>query len=187
MDSKGNTIKLLKIRNPWASNEWKGDWSDISTKWTPEIKELVGYSEKDDGIFHICIEDYLKYYTITSIAHYYDNHFFVSGKYTFNSGRVYNFVNVKVPYSGNCYFLLNQKNKRIYRNTKGMKDFENRQCNMILFRRNKENNFEYVSSISGHDNRLYFNADLTAGTYVVAVSFPCVIPIGCTSFPGRLC
>jgi calpain-15 len=31
-------IRLLKIRNPWGSNEWTGDWSDSSDKWTPELK-----------------------------------------------------------------------------------------------------------------------------------------------------
>ena len=30
--------ELIKIRNPWGSNEWKGDWSDKSSKWTPDLK-----------------------------------------------------------------------------------------------------------------------------------------------------
>lgn len=31
-------IRLLKIRNPWGQNEWKGDWGDHSYKWTEELK-----------------------------------------------------------------------------------------------------------------------------------------------------
>ena len=34
---KGKEIKLLKLRNPWGSGEWQGDWSDKSELWTPEI------------------------------------------------------------------------------------------------------------------------------------------------------
>jgi len=27
-------VRLVKVRNPWGKNEWKGDWSDRSKKWT---------------------------------------------------------------------------------------------------------------------------------------------------------
>ena len=30
-----NQTKLLKMRNPWGSFEWKGLYSDNSNKWTP--------------------------------------------------------------------------------------------------------------------------------------------------------
>ena len=30
--------RIVKLRNPWGSGEWKGDWSDSSSKWTPELK-----------------------------------------------------------------------------------------------------------------------------------------------------
>ena len=34
--SKGD--KLCKLRNPWGSMEWTGDWSDTSDKWTPQMQ-----------------------------------------------------------------------------------------------------------------------------------------------------
>jgi len=36
--SKGVETKILKLRNPWGSFEWKGDWSDNSECWTDEAK-----------------------------------------------------------------------------------------------------------------------------------------------------
>ena len=62
-DADGNEVKLLKMRNPWGSFEWKGDWGDESAKWTPELKEQVGFTEAaDDGTFYFCIDDLIKYF-----------------------------------------------------------------------------------------------------------------------------
>ena len=33
-DNNGQTVQLLRIRNPWGNGfEWSGDWSDSSAKW----------------------------------------------------------------------------------------------------------------------------------------------------------
>lgn len=52
------------MRNPWGSFEWKGDWGDESDKWTPELKEQVGFTEPaaDDGTFYFCVDDFIKYF-----------------------------------------------------------------------------------------------------------------------------
>ena len=47
-----NGEKLAHIRNPWSQEgEWKGDWSDSSSKWTATLKEEVGYVNSNDGQF----------------------------------------------------------------------------------------------------------------------------------------
>lgn len=33
------TERIIKMRNPWGQGEWKGDWSDGSTKWTEALKK----------------------------------------------------------------------------------------------------------------------------------------------------
>jgi len=38
LDEKGQISRLIKMRNPWGSMEWNGDWSDGSKKWTPKIR-----------------------------------------------------------------------------------------------------------------------------------------------------
>jgi hypothetical protein len=45
----GNEIQLIKMKNMWGTNEWIGDWSDKSLKWTQEFKKAVGLQEKEDG------------------------------------------------------------------------------------------------------------------------------------------
>jgi len=61
-------LRLLKLRNPWGTGEWTGDWSDDSDKWTAETRKLVDFTEADDGIFHMCFDDYVKNYVTTSIC-----------------------------------------------------------------------------------------------------------------------
>ena len=41
--------RLLKIRNPWGSFEWKGRWSDGSMEWTPRMRKMLNYAESDEG------------------------------------------------------------------------------------------------------------------------------------------
>ena len=55
----GNEIQLIKMKNIWGTNEWIGDWSDKSLKWTQEFKKAVGLQEKEDGVFWMSYDDYL--------------------------------------------------------------------------------------------------------------------------------
>ena len=33
-EADGKQTRIVNLRNPWGSFEWKGDWSDESDKWT---------------------------------------------------------------------------------------------------------------------------------------------------------
>ena len=37
-----NNVKLVKLRNPWGVDSWRGDWGHDSPLWTPKILEEVG-------------------------------------------------------------------------------------------------------------------------------------------------
>lgn len=64
-----HTEQLLKIWNPWGYGEWTGKFSDKdSENWTEELKAHVGFEDKNDGIFFISIEDYLREYHSTTIC-----------------------------------------------------------------------------------------------------------------------
>jgi len=172
-DIKGTPIKLLKIRNPWGSNEWEGDWSDTSHKWTPEISKLVNHVVADDGIFFMCIEDYIKYYTTTHIFKYHDNYYFNSFKFKFNHDHPTNFVKAIVPRDTEGYFLLNQSNARIYKNTKGLKNYENHFGSLIVFKKESNGKIIALGGDCGSSNRLHVDCPkLTKGEYYIAVGFP---------------
>lgn len=60
-------IFLIKLRNPWGSHEWNGDWSDSSNIWSkhPELSKFKPQN-KDDGVFWMERKDLIKY-GLTSI------------------------------------------------------------------------------------------------------------------------
>merc|ERR1711990_774902 len=64
-------FKLLCLRNPWGSFEWKGDWSDASPLWKkhPLMRSQLTdggifskQSDKDDGIFWMSWPDFMRYF-----------------------------------------------------------------------------------------------------------------------------
>jgi Calpain family cysteine protease len=56
----GKSFKLLRLRNPWGSYEWKGKWSDKSKLWKKykSIAKQVGHTLSDDGSFWMSFSDF---------------------------------------------------------------------------------------------------------------------------------
>lgn len=43
--------------------EWKGDWSDNSSKWTPDvIRQVQNFTRADDGTFWMSVNDFVRFY-----------------------------------------------------------------------------------------------------------------------------
>ena len=168
----GNEIRLIKIRNPWGTNEWLGDWSDGSRKWSEEFKQIVGLEEKEDGVFWMSYEDFIQFYTSTHICHIHDDYEFVSKKFPVESEEPFNIVSINVPKDSSGYFEVNMKNTRIYKNLKGLDEFENPFCCMTVFKK-EDDGLVYIGSDSGHQDRLYVECeDMKKGNYYVLVTFP---------------
>ena len=168
----GTEVKLLQIKNPWGTNEWLGDWSDDSRKWNDDFKKQVNLENKENGVFWIAYEDFLQFYTCTHICQIHDNYEYNSQKFSVNKDEPFNLIKVNVHKESEGYFIINLKNKRIYKNLKGKDDFENPFCQMNVFRINK-NEFTYIGSDSGEQDRLYVHCEkMISGDYYIAVTFP---------------
>ncbi len=61
-DDKGKLIRLVKVRNPWGSHEWTGDWSDDSPLWTPRLMKELDQTAEDDGTFWIDWDNFVLQY-----------------------------------------------------------------------------------------------------------------------------
>ncbi|CAK9029372.1 Calpain-type cysteine protease DEK1 (Phytocalpain DEK1) (Protein DEFECTIVE KERNEL 1) (ZmDEK1) [Durusdinium trenchii] len=77
---RGRALKLLKIRNPWGNFEWKGDWSDASPLWSQELKQLVHFTDEDDGTFHMSLEDFGRVFSVVHICHTRSDQSYVSSE-----------------------------------------------------------------------------------------------------------
>ncbi|GBG24151.1 Calpain-like protein [Hondaea fermentalgiana] len=66
--AKGRVLKVLRIRNPWGRFEWNGDWSDKSSLWTDSLRSEVGWTNENDGIFFIDLQDFSKTFSAVHIC-----------------------------------------------------------------------------------------------------------------------
>ena len=66
---KERNIYLIKLRNPWGKNEWKGNWSDYSKYWTEEFIQYFHYKKANDGTLWIELNDFIKLFDTSYICH----------------------------------------------------------------------------------------------------------------------
>ncbi|XP_072254986.1 calpain-5-like [Pyxicephalus adspersus] len=63
-------LRLVRLRNPWGSGEWKGAWSDGSEEWkkvSQRERKKLGVTVDDDGEF--CISSFFQYGPFVSLGH----------------------------------------------------------------------------------------------------------------------
>jgi hypothetical protein len=65
----GEKLRLLQLRNPWGTFEWKGDWSDKSALWGqyPSVKKDL-HVDADDGAFWISYDDFKNMFTRVNVC-----------------------------------------------------------------------------------------------------------------------
>ncbi|XP_015270504.1 PREDICTED: calpain-12-like, partial [Gekko japonicus] len=64
-------VKLLRLRNPYGEQEWKGPWSDGSELWLKldSVQREKLCVAKDDGEFWMHLGDFAKYFNVLDICH----------------------------------------------------------------------------------------------------------------------
>jgi len=70
LDSTGD--KLVKMRNPWASELYYADWCDSCDEWNnipQEDKDAVGFTNADDGVFFMPMQLYYDTFGWTHVTH----------------------------------------------------------------------------------------------------------------------
>uniref|UniRef100_A0A670Z867 Calpain 9 n=1 Tax=Pseudonaja textilis TaxID=8673 RepID=A0A670Z867_PSETE len=57
---QGQTVRLIRVRNPWGQVEWNGAWSDkLWDSLSPSEKQRLHHTALDDGEFWMKFEDFL--------------------------------------------------------------------------------------------------------------------------------
>ena len=155
ISSEGD-ITLCQIRNPWGCGEWNGAWSDKSDKWTPEIKEKLGWTDEDDGKFWMDLEDVKRLFVNIGVNHYVNDYKFSNLKA--EGSEVIMKVIVTTP--GEYTFSISQKSDRMFDEDSG---YEYSNCRLLVL--NSSNNpIKGKSDIKSRDCFVQCQ-NLEAGTY----------------------
>lgn len=60
-------LRLIRLRNPWGCQEWKGSFGPGSDEWTPALREALegkhSKSSKGDGCFWMAYHDFLRVFS----------------------------------------------------------------------------------------------------------------------------
>lgn len=162
-------LRLLKIRNPWGSFEWKGDYCDSSPLWTKELKDKVNYSNVDDGIFYMKLDDFLKYYPYTFICKYEKNFHYQYRRIQQTPDESMGVLKIIVKQEMKIMIDLHQSNARMFNE---VPNYKNNMSRIILckYHKDKVNNLEYISSESSMNEKEHIEiAKLEPGEYYVFV------------------
>lgn len=163
-------VRLLKIRNPWGSFEWKGDYSDFDkTNWTDEKKRYFGYSssDNDDGVFYMKWEDHLKFFEDFSIVKILNDPFSCTWKVSNDEIRypqVFNFCLEQKSYVEIAamfrYYRYNREDGFTINNTSNP-------TSIILAKCDKNGKFKKIQGKFNDVENCFIGKRLEKGKYVV--------------------
>lgn len=74
-------IELLRVRKGYwnfRNGQWNGDWSRNSGRWTPELRQKLGYNGSDLSYFWISCDDFDKLFRDVYLYKYNEGYFFNS-------------------------------------------------------------------------------------------------------------
>ncbi len=158
-----NGTTLLKLRNPWGRGEWTGDWSDKSSLWTEAQKQTVYFSNKDDGLFYMSFEDFMRYFNWTTICHYSENKVgsCISSTVSDESDL---FLEFAVESPGDYYFCVQQVDKRCFFG----QDYKYGVISFVVARSDAAGNWFFVASSMTNKRSTWVKVDnCQPGSYLV--------------------
>jgi hypothetical protein len=151
-------LRLVKLRNPWGQFEWKGDFSDKSSKWQqyPGLKEEVQFKNHDDGIFYMTFEDFLQYYPYTFICKYENGYFYNFKKVEQAEKNRMTCAKIILTKPTKICVSLHQKQQRFYRKvSSGYKP----QMARIIIAKFNSGKYEFIGSDSNDNEKLHIDLE----------------------------
>ena len=141
-------LRILKIYNPWAWFEWKGKFNDNDNEsWNkiPQLKELVGYNNNDDGIFFMEFSDYYKKFHSTYILNYLKDWVYNYKIINQKSNSYFTCVKLILKKENKIRFGLHLKQSRINLMENNSSIFP---ASLIILKNNEESNkYELINSV----------------------------------------
>ena len=161
-------LKLVKLRNPWGEKEFIGDWSDKSPKWTDQIKKKVEFDEaKDDGIFYMSYDDFIKYYDIVEILKAKEGYGTVAScKVKKTEAHKCQIIKFVINEKKHIFINLYQKNPRIIRKNGTYFHYPVKSF-IILAKQESIDKYTYIKSVISTKVHSGIEVELDAGIYLI--------------------
>jgi len=160
------TSRLLKIRNPWGHFEWKGDWSDSSSKWTPVAMQQVGFvANADDGTFWISFEDFQRYFESCTICHVHDSYWTVALAMDQTKDEEFSVVELTATTSTTLYFMVCQIDERRFGGIEA--GYQYAPVRLIIAKQNSDRSLDYITGkMSAFSREAWLQVTVDPGTYL---------------------
>ncbi|RSL99955.1 hypothetical protein CDV31_011986 [Fusarium ambrosium] len=133
-DEKGDKVRLVKIRNPWGSRNyrgqgaWHGPWSDGSKEWTSHMIQKLRYRFGDDGCWWMSYNDMLENFVWIHRTRVFDKRWTVAQQWTsvnvpWLTGYLKKKFILEVKEEGIVVIALSQLDKRYFEGLQGQYKF----------------------------------------------------------------
>ena len=66
--SADETLRLVRVRNPWGRKEWNGEWGTGSDVWTKKLGAELGHVRADDGTFWMSFRDFVSRFSRVDVC-----------------------------------------------------------------------------------------------------------------------
>ena len=176
---KEKQLYLIKLRNPWGKNEWKGNWSDNSPKWTGDYIKYFNYKKSNDGTLWIELNDFINYFNNTYICHLLYGalvkYFYFEYSAYFTKPSIFNFLQEKKAVTSICILFKNRRFNREINNIR-------HPFSLLLCRYNKNRKIEKIWSKWDCEDEFNIIDNLEPGYYCIWAYCPLNLINGDNSF-----
>ena len=62
------SLRMIKLRNPWGKREWRGEFSSRSEAWTKQLGSVLSRTRADDGEFWMSYVDFLRHFSSVDVC-----------------------------------------------------------------------------------------------------------------------
>ncbi|CAI2385633.1 unnamed protein product [Moneuplotes crassus] len=167
------TEHILKISNPWATQTYKGTWSDQDSKWTEELKEMVDFSKKNDGEFYTSYSNFIQCFESVTICKCNPFLRVISRKMSHKQNS-YILINLTLPTNTDLSINIHQYMKRLFK----PEDYKPGNIRVLIAEKTEDpkSPFKYVIGDYKYDTDI-LSIDspmiLRKGTYYLYIQLDC--------------
>lgn len=163
-----NNERIVKLRNPWGSGEWKGEWSDEDKKkWTNSMMEFLKHEKKDDGLFYMPFKEFYKYFGSYEIC-FYDKKYQTSSQKFQTSSVEPTVIEFEVTQPGEYYISMHQKNERFFRKSD---KYEYSYVTMLVAK-TEGSHYKYKGMVKSYRKQEWFKENFSVGKYIILLRTP---------------